>query len=206
MEERPWKPRRRSVNPAAIQMRVPGLRSINAAGSPAPCARVQGQRRLPRSRALGQVTRCESTRRVAWAQAPMQVPAQQRCSVLPQQSQAETSPAVALPPSRRRSYTRIATGTPGLRLRRSPAQPVQSTHPEQVSPRQCAPSPQHFGEPVSKGRSQQLESSHSQGHRRPNSRLLSTRREADAYGPPELLSTGPLRKCSRDGSPRSLRS
>jgi hypothetical protein len=168
MEESPWKPRRKSVNPAAIQMRVPGLRSINAGGSPAPCARVQGQRRLPRLRVLGQVPRCESTRKVAWAQASMRVPAQQPCSVLPQPSRAEASPAIALPPSRLRSYTPIATGTPGSHLPRSLAQPVQSAHPEQVSPRQRAASLQRDGEPVSSGHFRQLESSRSQGHRPPD--------------------------------------
>ena len=175
MEERPWKPRRRSVSPAEIQIRVPGLRSINAGGSPAPHAPGQDQRRPPHSRVLGQVTRCESSPKVAWAQAPMQLPAQQRCAVLPQQSQAEASPAVASPPSRRRSYARIATGTPGSRLPRSLAQPVQSKHLEQVSPRQCAASRQRYGEPVSKSHLQQLESFRSQRHRRTDPRLLSTR-------------------------------
>ena len=149
-------------------MRVPGLRSINAGGSLAPHAPGRDQRRPPHSRVLGQVTRCESTRKVAWAQAPMQVPAQQRCSVLPQPSQAEASPAVALPPSRRRSYTLIATGTPGSRLLRSLAQPVQSTHLEQVSPRRCGASPQHYDEPVSQSHCRQPGSSRSQGHRRPD--------------------------------------
>jgi hypothetical protein len=86
----------------------------------------------------------------------MQVPAQQPCSVLPQPSRAEASPAIALPPRRLRSYTRIATGTPGSHLPRSLAQPVQSAHPEQVSPRQRAASLQRYGEPVSSGHFRQL--------------------------------------------------
>jgi TonB family protein len=43
---------------------------------------------------------------------------------------------------------------------------VRSKRPEQVSPRQCAASPQRYGEPVSKRHLQQLESFRSQGHRR----------------------------------------
>jgi hypothetical protein len=56
MDERPWKPRRRSVNPAAIQMRVPGLRSINATNSPALYAQALNQRRPPHSPVLGPVS------------------------------------------------------------------------------------------------------------------------------------------------------
>ena len=81
MEESPWKPRRRSVNPAAIQMRVPGLRSINAGGSQARCARVLDQRRLPHSPVLGLVTQYGSTQTMTPAEASIRLPARQRNSI-----------------------------------------------------------------------------------------------------------------------------
>jgi hypothetical protein len=115
MEESPWKPRRKSVNPAAIQMRVPGLRSINAEDSQALCAQVQDQRRLPHSRVHGQVTRYGSTQTMVLAEASMRLPVQQRNSVRRQQPRAEASFATASRPSRRCSCTRIATGIPGWR-------------------------------------------------------------------------------------------
>lgn len=115
IEESPWKPRRRSVNPAAIQMRVPGLRSINAGGSPTQCAPTRDQRQLPHSPVLGLVTRCGSKQTMVPAKEPMRLPERQCRSVRRQQTRAGASFAIASRPSRRCSCTRIATGIPGWR-------------------------------------------------------------------------------------------
>jgi hypothetical protein len=56
MEESPRKQHRRSVNPAVVQMRVPGVRSINAEGSEAPRLQTQDKRRLLNSPTFGQAT------------------------------------------------------------------------------------------------------------------------------------------------------
>jgi hypothetical protein len=112
MDERPWKPRRRSVNPAAIQMRVPGLRSINAASSPALYAQALDQRRPPHSPVLGPVTQYGSKQTMLPTEWSVRLPAQQYSSVRGQQPRAEASFAIGSRPIRRCSCARIATGTP----------------------------------------------------------------------------------------------
>ena len=115
MDERPWKPRRRSVNPAAIQMRVPGLRSINATNSPALYAQALNQRRPPHSPVLGPVSQYGSKQTMLPTEWSVRLAAQQCSSVRGQQRQAEASFAIGSPPIRRCSCARIATGTPGWR-------------------------------------------------------------------------------------------
>lgn len=97
-------------------MRVPGLRSINAGGSPAQCAPTRDQHRLPHSPALGPVTQCGPKQTT--------VPAGRRCDFRHNNTARfgddsygqKLRSRLLREPSRRCSCTRIATGTLGSRF------------------------------------------------------------------------------------------